>query len=294
MPSFGDGSSSAPATLLRSAVNRFSALALGCVTVLVITGGFQAWRQVGSLEALRDTDFGRVLLVKLVVFAAMIVAAAFSREVVNRRFRDAFEPDVLADGEPVPVLVGAPALGSGGEPVAPDGPNGPRWNTPSGGNGDDPGGAQDPDDEEIDRQEARRLRWSVLTEVGFAVVVLAVTAVLVNTAPARTESTEPVALSMRSGGVFADVTIAPGVAGRNDIHVTVLPTGADTVTDMQLQLTRPGEDLPPFDVPLRPVSAGHETAPQYNIPFPGEWRLVLRVQLGTSDEVVLTDEFTIR
>ena len=118
MPSFGDGSSSAPATLLRSAVNRFSALALGCVTVLVITGGFQAWRQVGSLEALRDTDFGRVLLVKLVVFAAMIVAAAFSREVVNRRFRDAFEPDVLADGEPVPVLVGAPALGSGGEPVA--------------------------------------------------------------------------------------------------------------------------------------------------------------------------------
>ena len=73
---------------LRPTVNRFSALALGCVAVLVVTGGFQAWRQVGSLEALRDTDFGRLLLVKLIVFAALVVAAAFSREVVNRRFRD--------------------------------------------------------------------------------------------------------------------------------------------------------------------------------------------------------------
>ena len=61
------------------------------------------------------------------------------------------------------------------------------------------------DDVEIDREEARRLRRSVLAEVVFAAVVLAVTALLVNTAPARTESSEPVTLTMRSGGVFADV-----------------------------------------------------------------------------------------
>ncbi len=286
LPSFGEGSSSAPAALLRSAVNRFSALALGCVAVLVVTGGFQAWRQVGSLEALRDTDFGRLLLVKLVVFAAMVVAAAFSREVVNRRFRDAPEPDVPTEVEPVPALVGGPT------PPAPPVP--PAWDVDGGRGANDDDRDDDIDDEEVDRQEARRLRRSVLAEVGFAAVVLAVTALLVNTAPARTESTEPVALAMRSGGVFADVTISPAIVGRNDIHVTVLPTGADSVTDLQMQLTRPGEDVAPFDVPLRPLGPGHEYAPQYNIPFSGDWRVVLRVQLGTSDEAVLTDDFSIR
>src|SRR5262249_13497918 len=72
---------------LRPVLVRYSAVALGCIVALVITGGFQAWRQVRSLEALRTTDYGRVLIVKLVVFSALVIAAAFSREVVNRSFR---------------------------------------------------------------------------------------------------------------------------------------------------------------------------------------------------------------
>ena len=70
-------------------------------------GAFQAWRQVGSIDALKSTDYGRLLIAKLVVFAALIVAAAFSREVVNRRFRALLPDDdefVTADD---PVLVGA-------------------------------------------------------------------------------------------------------------------------------------------------------------------------------------------
>ena len=54
------------------------------------------------------------------------------------------------------------------------------------------------------------------------------------------------------------VDIAPGVAGPNDMHFTALPTGGGpaTVTDMTVQLTRPGEDLPPFTVPLQKLSRG--------------------------------------
>ena len=70
------------------AAARFSALALGCVVRARVTGGFQAWRQVGSLDALQGHRLRPLLIVKLVVFAALIVAAAFSREIVNRRFRD--------------------------------------------------------------------------------------------------------------------------------------------------------------------------------------------------------------
>lgn len=274
---------------LRDAINRFSALALGCITVLVLTGSFQAWRQVDSLEALRDTDFGRILLVKLVVFAALVVAAAFSREIVNRRFRHAPEPAPHPDGVPAPVqpdaapvLVGAPAAAGWSAGDGGDAASGP------------PGATGTTDDDELDRSEARRLKRSVLVEIAIAVAILAITAVLVNTAPARTESTEPVTLAMRSSGVFADVTISPAVAGPNDIHVTVLPAGGDSVTDVQMQLIRPGDDLPPFDVPLRPLGPGHDFAPQYDIPFPGDWRVVLRVQLGATDEAVLTDDFTVR
>ena len=73
---------------LRVVLPRYSALALGAIVALIVSGGYQAWRQVGSIDALKSTDYGKLLIAKLVVFAALIVAAAFSREIVNRRFRD--------------------------------------------------------------------------------------------------------------------------------------------------------------------------------------------------------------
>jgi copper transport protein len=220
------------------------------------------------------------------VVAAVVIAAAFSREVVNRRFRDAPGDEPRAP-TPEPVLVGADGAPRPGAGAA---------------GGSAPGGGVSPpdDDDEItddgvtDESEARHLRRSVAFEVVFAVVVLAITAVLVNTAPARTEEAEPVSLTMRSEEVFADVTIAPAVAGPNDIHVTLLPTGAESVVGATMQLTRPGGELAAFDVPLRSLGPGHYYAPLYNIPFPGDWRMIVRVQLGTTNEAVLTDDFSLR
>src|SRR6185436_15610158 len=40
---------------------RFSPIAFGAVAVIVASGVVQAYRQVGSLDALRDTDYGRLL-----------------------------------------------------------------------------------------------------------------------------------------------------------------------------------------------------------------------------------------
>ena len=51
---------------------RFSRLALGSVAVLVLTGLYQSWIQVGNLRTLFGTDYGRVLLFKLVIFIAML------------------------------------------------------------------------------------------------------------------------------------------------------------------------------------------------------------------------------
>jgi copper transport protein len=126
--------------------------------------------------------------------------------------------------------------------------------------------------------------------------VLTITALLVNAAPARSVETAPVSMTLKSSQVWVDVVIAPGVAGGNDIHLTALPVGNTVVNvdDMSAQLTRPGEDLPPFTVPLRKLGPGHYIAPQYDIPYPGEWQMTVRVTLGATDQEVLLGRFTLR
>jgi copper transport protein len=66
-------------------VARFSRVAFVCVAVLVLTGTFQSWRQVRELDAFTTTTYGRTLIVKLAVFAALVVVAAVSRAIVRRK-----------------------------------------------------------------------------------------------------------------------------------------------------------------------------------------------------------------
>jgi copper transport protein len=275
---------------LRAVLPRYSALALGAIVALIVSGGYQAWRQVGSIDALKSTDYGRLLIAKLVVFAALIVAAAFSREVVNRRFRD-YAPDDEHDDtdtvfEPVPVAVGASLAGGGGSGSLSEGH----------GRFDDDGYDGGWDDDTTDEEEVRRLRRSVAIEVVIAAVILSITALLVNAAPARAIETQPVSLTLKSRQVWVYVDVAPGIAGPNDMHFTALPTGGGpaTIDDMSVQLTRPGEDLPPFTAPLQKLGNGHYYAPLYDIPYPGKWQMTIRVQLGPTDEAVLVSPFSVR
>jgi copper transport protein len=277
---------------LRDVLPRYSALALGAIVALIVSGGYQAWRQVGSLDALKTTDYGRLLIAKLVVFAALIVAAAFSREIVNRRFREYGGDDGDADApvpEPVPVTVGGGEAGSisMGRGSAPERATG-RF---AGDGYDEPG-----DDDTTDEEEVRRLRRSVGVEVVIAAVILAITALLVNAAPARSATTQPIGLTLKSSQVWVYTDVVPGTVGPNDMHFTALPTGGGpaSVQDMQVQLTRPGQDLPPFAVPLQKLGAGHYYAPLYDIPYSGKWQMTVRVQLSATDEAVLVGTFDVR
>lgn len=64
---------------------RFSTIAAGAVAVVVVTGTFQAVRQVGSLDGLRDTNYGRLLALKVVAVLAIVGLGAFSRSLVRAR-----------------------------------------------------------------------------------------------------------------------------------------------------------------------------------------------------------------
>jgi copper transport protein len=282
---------------MRTVLVRFSGLALASVVALVVTGGFQAYRQVGSINALKDTDYGRILIVKLVVFAALIVAAAFSREVVNRQFRT-YDDEEEAEAEDGDDRDGV-AVPDRAEPVAVGAGSGPRRSVGGGSSLPEEPVLPDDDDEyevpDFD-SDVRRLRRSLLIEIVIATLVLGVTALLVNAAPARTVTNEPVSLALRNSKAWVDVTLAPGNAGGNDVHVTALPVGGGltTIADLQIQLTKVGADLPPFDVPLQKLGEGHYYAPLYDIPYPGQWRLIARVRLSETEETVLTGKFSLR
>jgi copper transport protein len=62
-----------------ASVERFSLLAQCSVTALVGTGVYQAWRGLGSWGALLNTDYGRLLLVKIGAVLVILAAAWMSR-----------------------------------------------------------------------------------------------------------------------------------------------------------------------------------------------------------------------
>jgi putative copper resistance protein D len=69
----------AKASLASGAAQRFSTLGMVLVGTLLVTGIINAWILVGSFQALLITEYGRLLLLKIVVFAIMLVFASVNR-----------------------------------------------------------------------------------------------------------------------------------------------------------------------------------------------------------------------
>jgi copper transport protein len=256
---------------LQEVVPRFSRLAFWCVAALVITGGFQAWRQVGSINALRNTDYGQILLVKSLVVLILVVVAALSRQIAGYLFP---APRRVAPA-PVPVVAG------GSDDLSGD-------------------GAVDDDWDEIDeRHELKRLRRTVATEIVIAVAVIAVTAVLVNAAPAKIAQAQPggaAGVTLKSDQVWVDITAAPGTApAANDMHVTAInPAGAPVnPADVVATLDYPARHVAPLTIPLRRLGPGHYLSPGFTIPFKGTWRITAHVRFDQFTEVTIAGPLNI-
>lgn len=77
------------------AVSRFSRLALISVALIVLTGVYQSWVEVGSWSALLETAYGRVLLLKLALFAAMLAFGAVNRFLTKPALLNAMSAESL-------------------------------------------------------------------------------------------------------------------------------------------------------------------------------------------------------
>ncbi|MGH3770947.1 MAG: copper resistance protein CopC [Pseudonocardiaceae bacterium] len=131
LPAADTATPEAPAVPER-AVYRFSSIATGSVVILLGTGSYQSWRQLGSWAAFGSTDYGRLLLVKLGAFALMVGVAGLShRWVVQHRRAPlgarALRRSVFGEAALGALALGVTALLVNAEPgrtatVAPPGP----------------------------------------------------------------------------------------------------------------------------------------------------------------------------
>ena len=188
------------------AVRRFSALGLTAITLLVSTGTYQAWRQMGSWRAFTDTSYGRLLLIKIALVCGLIGTAWFSRRWTARLGR--VQPAAAKSGaaaEAVMTAVAAAAV-EGAEKTADRAVREPVAATGdmadgSGGTGGS-GGTDAARAAQLRRQQAARsvtkakktrdadparggLRRTVLAEAAVAVVLLGVTTTLSGSQPGR-------------------------------------------------------------------------------------------------------------
>jgi copper transport protein len=138
-------SRSAMAAELATMLPRFSRLAFACVLVLVVTGTYQAWRELGTVSVLVSTPLGRLLLIKTACVVLLVALGGLARRWVARNL--------------IPVTQWKQEVSVGdtlvlAHQVLPD------------------------------RAQLRALRRGLVAELGIGVAVLGVTAVLVATSSA--------------------------------------------------------------------------------------------------------------
>ena len=68
---------------------RFSAVAIVCVGVLVVTGVYRAIAELSAVGDRVHTAYGQALLVKLVMFAVLLCGGAYNRLVLHPRLERA-------------------------------------------------------------------------------------------------------------------------------------------------------------------------------------------------------------
>ena len=257
-----------PGSELAAVLTPWSRLAFGAVVAAVVSGTVQAVREVGSPTALFGTTYGRLLLAKLALVAVLLGAAGVSRIWVHQR---------LGIRGPRPTgrrRVPAHALAGAGAPRADDGPGVVRARLQA----------------EGAAEHVPALRRSVLVEVAVAAVVLALSAVLVGTPPARSEVDRPVDVLLPlqgSAGPAGSVqlSVTPARAGANTLHVYLFDDSGRLTqpASISVTLTEPAQDVGPLDVDLEPAGPGHYVGDGMTIPGAGTWTLAVDVRL---------DEFT--
>ncbi|WP_405767913.1 copper resistance protein CopC [Streptomyces sp. NBC_00080] len=300
------------------AARRFSRLAFGSVLVVVATGTYQSWRQLGSWSAFTDTRYGRLLLLKIGLVALLVGVAWISRRWTARLADTTTEEAVRKPAPEKERVTASTGTTDTAEQTSGDAKSG---------SGSAKRAAQLARQQaavDATRQKRLRdsdthrfgLRRSVLAEAGVAVVVLAVTTVLTSTEPGRTEQDAAAAnrasssssssagdsasgaltldMSFDTGGTdgkgVVSVDLDPARTGANEMHVYVTrPNGrAFDVPEVKVAFTLEAKDIGPLPVVPDHITTGHWSANGVQIPMAGEWEISVTVRTSDIDQVTVS------
>ncbi|MFJ6299253.1 copper resistance protein CopC [Streptomyces griseoviridis] len=314
-----------------SAVHRFSRLAFGSVVALVATGVYQSWRQLGSWSAFTDTRYGQLLLAKIALVAVLVGIAFFSRRWTGRLAETATGAEAKTESE-------ADASKATASKTTASKTGAPKVTasktTASKAGGSEVAGsaraaqlARQRVAVDTARQKRQRdadpdrfgLRRSVLAEAAVAVVLLAVTTVLTQTEPGRTEEdakaakasasssesssasgsdpsagaltlTMPFDTGGKDGKGVLSVDLDPARVGGNEMHVYVQrPNGrAFDVPEVKVAFTLTAKKIGPLPVVPDHITTGHWSANGVQIPMAGDWKVAVTVRTSDIDQVTVS------
>jgi copper transport protein len=264
---------------LADVLPRWSRVAMVCVVTLVASGAYQTWREVGTLPALWETSYGRLLLGKWGGFVLLVALANAGRLWVRR-------------WTPAPVLVAhaassVEAVAKGrGRRIAGARP------APADGGGD----ATEPP-----AQSVGWLRRSVAAEAAIGAGVLALTALLVNDVPARVSYAPAYEaqvtgqdVSGRTIKVTLDVTTTK--AGPETMHAYTYDAQGRVLpfASMTGDLEEAAKGLGPVRFTYANTGPGHGTAPAVVVPGSGRWTLTVQIVTPDGDDYAAATTYTVR
>ncbi|CCH87392.1 Copper resistance protein CopC [Modestobacter italicus] len=261
-----------------TAVTRFSRVAMAAVVALIATGVLQSVREVGAPSALVSTAYGWVLIGKVALVLVLLAVAASSRAWVLRHHGPV--PSLTKELALAAATVGVrPPAGSDRAPAAPDDRLPPS------------------------AAQQRALRRSVLIEAALVAVVLALSAVLVGTPPAKASAAQPVSVTLPlqdAGGSAGlgqvQLAIAPATTGVNTLDLYLFDEAGrlSQAQDLRVSLTSAAQEIGPLPVDLQPAGPGHSVSEGMSIPTRGTWTLTVTVRLDEFTATTAATDFEVR
>ncbi|WP_460916908.1 copper resistance CopC/CopD family protein [Plantactinospora veratri] len=275
---------------LRSAHPRVLAVVLpvwsrwaGIAVAWLVAGGVvQAVIEIGAPGALFGTGYGRLVLAKVALLALLLGAAGYARRLVRRRATAA-----LATA-PAPATARTELLVPAGAVPPPTAPARPA------GNGDSGAAAV---------AGRRRLRRTVGLEVLVGLVVLGVSAVLVQTTPGRNAGIEA---EIAASDTFAQTLSSPlytlqfdiypvQLGPNNTVHAYVYTPEGKPLPAVEWTLTAalPAQGVEPTDTPMLGVEPHHAVG-AVSFPIPGDWELRFTVRTSEIDQATVRTVVRVR
>lgn len=231
-------------TSAAAVVVRFSSLAAVALGGVAVAGGLLGWTEVRSLDALRTTAYGQLLMAKVAIVALVAALGA-----VNR-FRL------------VPVL------------------------------------ERDQARERLGPRALRVLRRTLVAEVALLVVVVALTAVLVDVTPARAAVAAPYVGSEPLGEEGrVDIDVDPTRAGPTTIHVYAYDTDGQLMRAPQgvvVRFSLPAAGVTGLERTPDATGIGHWTIEGDDLSIPGTWTVEVLIRLTVYEEATASFQVPIQ